>query len=241
MPHISGGFDRLKKMRPGTRIRWQALKPILIQEVQQKKTVIDIGGFDGAIGNLLSKALHSIDITIVDEDMNGLLKAKDSGLKVIKGSAIHFPIEDRSVDVVLCLDLIEHVNDAYPVIREISRVLKFNGKCILTTPMKQGVSFPFFTHQKNRNINFSWGHKTLGYSKEDLYRLFLTNNLKVEKNGRYFNILTRFIYRITILSKISYPLKSKLFKFVTILEPHLKIGGQEHIIVCSKSKKPVND
>lgn len=234
MAFVFTEINTLKQMRPGTNIRWHALKPFLIQEGLYKKTLIDIGGFDGTIGFLLSQTLHSMHITVIDKDLDGLIMAKSSGLNVTKGSASHLPIEDFSVDVALCLDLIEHVNDADLIIHEISRILKPNGKCILTTPMEQGVSFPFYGHQKNKTLNIKWGHTRLGYSKEELNNLFLKNGLKIEKNDSYFNMLTRFVYRATILSIITYPFKSKLFKLATTLEPYFKIGTQEHIIIASK-------
>ena len=148
----------------------------------------------------------------------------------------HFPIQSQSVNVALCFDLLEHIEKENMVLREISRVLKKDGKLILTTPMERGISFPFLTRNRNRKINFDWGHKRLGYTKNMLFRLFQENGLKADKFSGYFNILTRFIYRMTILSGIPYPFKSRLFNSVAKLEPYLKYGAQEHIIIGSKSK-----
>jgi SAM-dependent methyltransferase len=45
-----------------------------------------------------------------------------------------FPLADRSVEVVLANQVIEHVIDPFHVAQEIHRVLKPGGRCVLTTP-----------------------------------------------------------------------------------------------------------
>src|SRR5687768_9249956 len=44
------------------------------------------------------------------------------------------PYRDRSLDLVTCLDVIEHVLDPRHLIAEIGRVLRPGGHCILATP-----------------------------------------------------------------------------------------------------------
>ena len=51
------------------------------------------------------------------------------------GTAEAIPLENNSVDTVLCTQVLEHVQDPQKVIDEIYRVLKSNGICILTTHM----------------------------------------------------------------------------------------------------------
>jgi ubiquinone/menaquinone biosynthesis C-methylase UbiE len=44
------------------------------------------------------------------------------------------PLEDGSVDVVTALAVLEHLTEPNVFAKEILRILKFRGKCILTTP-----------------------------------------------------------------------------------------------------------
>jgi len=45
-----------------------------------------------------------------------------------------FPLEDNSIDVVVALEVIEHLEDQFGFMREIARVLKPDGHAIVSTP-----------------------------------------------------------------------------------------------------------
>ena len=53
------------------------------------------------------------------------------------------PFLDNSLDIVVMNEVIEHVNNEHTTLREISRVLRNNGFCIIFAPNKL---FPFETH-----------------------------------------------------------------------------------------------
>jgi ubiquinone/menaquinone biosynthesis C-methylase UbiE len=223
-------------MRPGTQLRWHALKPFFIHEIPPGATIVDIGGFDGNLAYLLSKKIPKLNITVIDTDKSGLAKARALGLNAVCGSALDVPLQTKSADIVLCLDILEHIKQDDKVIKEISRLLKTDGKYILTTPMAQGVSFPFLNKEKSLAINFGWGHIRLGYTKKDLSHLLHKNMLQIKKTSGYFNTFSRFIYRITIIPQIAYPFRSILYRAAVLVEPYLKHGVQEHIIIGSKSE-----
>ena len=53
------------------------------------------------------------------------------------------PFLDNSLDIVVMNEVIEHVNNDHTTLREISRVLRNGGSCIIFAPNKL---FPFETH-----------------------------------------------------------------------------------------------
>ena len=222
-------------MRPGTQLRWHALKPFLMDEIPPGAIILDIGGFDGNLSYLLSKKISKLNIIVIDTDKSGLAKAKALGLNAVYGSALDVPLQTKSADIVLCLDILEHIKRDHKVIKEISRLLRTDGKYILTTPKAQGVSFPFLNKEKCLAINFGWGHRRLGYKKEDLCHLLNENMLQIQKTSGYFNTLSRFVYRMAFISQVAYPFRSILSTAAFIVEPYLKHGVQEHIIIGSKS------
>ncbi len=164
-------------MRPGTLLRWYALKSILKSEIKDGLIIFDIGSYDGFISYNLKKLFPNLKITVVDIDKSGLHIARERGLNTLYAFALKLPIKSKSIDIVLCLDLIEHVKEDDKLIKEISKVLKEDGKVIVTTPMQNGVSFPFLSRQEIEAINKSWGHVRKGYSLENIKNLFETNNI----------------------------------------------------------------
>lgn len=248
-PPVFDGYFRLKrflrparqKIRPGTLVRFQALKRAVAAEISPDSTVLDIGSYDGVMSCHLKKLVPGLDITVVDIDEDGLKLARAKGLKALKASALQLPIPDNTVDAVLCLDLIEHIVDDSGIIREIARVLKSNGMLFLTTPMQNGVSFPFVGKERNDTLNKQWGHVRMGYSLEELERLLQDHNLKIDRKTTYFNFLTRFAYWVCYLSKSRIRGRKQFFRLVVRLEPYIKCGTSEHAIVGRKVGKHSGD
>ena len=102
--------------------------------------------------------------------------------------------------------------------------------------MQDGVSFPFLSKQKIETINKSWGHVRKGYSLKEIEELFKNNNLMIIKTSEYFNFFSRFVYRFSFLSGIPLKGKSLLYRIVIRLEPYIKWGANEHIIIAKKVK-----
>ena len=223
-----------ENIRPGTLLRWYALRNVLESEIRDNLFVLDIGGYDGYISYSLRNLLADLKIAIVDIDISGLQLAKAQGLNMLCASALELPIKNGQVDVVLCLSMIEHIEEDGELIKEISRVLKRSGKLILTTPIEDGVYFPFLSKKKTEIINMGWGHIRRGYSLEIIKRLLEDAGLEIEKTSKYFNFLSRFAYRFIFLSRI--PLKGKglLYRMVLKLEPYIKYNAEVHLIVAKK-------
>ena len=224
-------------MRPGTLLRWYALNGILKSAIKNASVILDIGGFDGYIFHEMSREITGKDITVVDLDKSGLKTAREMGLKTLEASVMDLPFPDSHADLILCLDLLEHVEDDGRVMQEISRVLKKDGTIVLTTPMEEGVSFQFMKRERIESINRGWGHIRLGYSLDQIKRIFIRNGLEIITISRYFNFFTRLVYRFTFLSK-SFRFNWSVYESALKLEPYFKLGSQEYIIVA---KKPIID
>jgi ubiquinone/menaquinone biosynthesis C-methylase UbiE len=107
--------------------------------------------------------------------------AKSKGLNVIKGNVYKIPFKDNIFDLVHMSEVIEHLLDTDKALSEIHRVLKPNGKLIITTPN--------FTSFRDR-ILVLFGylqsyaqhleHVRL-FNKERLVKHLKKNNFKIEK------------------------------------------------------------
>jgi len=222
-------------MRLGTLLRWHALKNILKSEITDSSTIIDLGGYDGFISSNLKKFFPALNITVVDTDKKGMKLAEKKGLNTLRASALELPIENNKIDVVLCLDLIEHIKEDDKVISEISRVLKKGGKVILTTPVSDGLTLPFFSKEKNEKFNKNLGHIRKGYSLEKIKKLFNANQLTILKTSKYFNLFSRLVYW-SMASGIRLKGKGLLYRLIIRLEPYIKYRAQEHIIIGKKKQ-----
>jgi len=79
----------------------------------------------------------------------------------LHGSLEAIPVDDASFDVVLCLQVLEHVPDPGAAVRELRRVVRPGGRVLLST---HGV-YPF---HPNPDDLWRW-------TQQGLERLFLTN------------------------------------------------------------------
>lgn len=222
-------------VRPVTLLRWHTLKRVLESEIKEGSTIFDIGGYDGFISYNLKKLFPKLNITTIDIDKAGLQEAIERGLNALYASALELPIKDNLVDVVICLDIIEHVQEDCRLIKEISRVLKKGGKVILSTPMQNGISFPLISKEKSKIINKNWGHVRMGYELKELEILFKNDDLAIEKTLKYFNLFTKLAY-LFLLS--SYPILNRvgriLYGLTVKLEPYIKYQAEAHIIIGKK-------
>jgi 2-polyprenyl-3-methyl-5-hydroxy-6-metoxy-1,4-benzoquinol methylase len=131
-------------------VQYAVRKPLLdwlrAQDVRGLR-VLDVGAGDRPYRELFPDA--------VALDMPGNPHAD------LHGSVDAIPAEDASFDVVVCLQVLEHVPDPAAAVRELRRVVRPGGRVLLST---HGV-YPF---HPNPNDLWRWTH-------QGLERLFLTN------------------------------------------------------------------
>lgn len=95
-------------------------------------SILDVGCGPGNMFNLL-KPFGVVSGMDFSED--ALRLAKDKGYKELQyGKAEQIPYADESFDIVVALDIIEHVPDDREAIKEIFRVLKPGGKLFFSLP-----------------------------------------------------------------------------------------------------------
>jgi SAM-dependent methyltransferase len=136
-----------------TSVQYAVRKPLLdwlrAQDVRGSR-VLDVG-----CGDRPYEALFRGAGAIVGFDVPGNPHAD------LHGSIDAIPVEDGSFDVVLCLQVLEHVPDPGAAVRELRRVVKDGGRVLLST---HGI-YPF---HPNPDDLWRWTHT-------GLERLFQTN------------------------------------------------------------------
>ena len=93
--------------------------------------ILDVGCGAGAT----TEALRRFgDVSGLDMGLAGLRHAKARGLAVACGSALNLPAGDACFDVVVALDVLEHLDDDGRALGEIWRVLRPGGILLATVP-----------------------------------------------------------------------------------------------------------
>jgi len=99
--------------------------------------VLDVGTSTGANLRLL-RDLGFQAADGLDFSQEAIRYCREKGLGVVRqGDACHMPFADESFNLALATDIIEHVDDDMEALREIRRVLKSDGKVLITVPAFQ--------------------------------------------------------------------------------------------------------
>ena len=106
------------------------------------KRVLDMGCGEGYGTAILAERAAQVVGTDASEEAIAHAAAKyrleNVAFHCMPAEELSFP--NNSFDVVVCLELIEHVEHHIPVMREIQRVLRTDGTLILSTPNKSVTS-----------------------------------------------------------------------------------------------------
>ncbi len=96
--------------------------------------VLDIGCGDGVVGDFLQKKV-GVQVIGIDISEQAVKKARDKGIDAkVYNIEQRFPFADNTFDKVFWGDNIEHLFNPKQTIKEIKRVLKKEGKLILSCP-----------------------------------------------------------------------------------------------------------
>lgn len=113
------------------------------------RIILEIGASAGLNCYALAQAYPCAQVWGIEPELpavavaQSMKKANDSSPKVIEGVGENIPLPDKSVDLILCHTVIEHVRDVAKVISEMNRVLAPGGVIHLEAP---NYIWPFEPH-----------------------------------------------------------------------------------------------
>jgi SAM-dependent methyltransferase len=137
-------------------------------------TVVDVGCGPGVFVRHLSSRASFLVETDVDQRSLGRVSSRHSDLRnvsFLSSSAMTLPFAAGTVDTVLFLEVLEHLRDDRGAVREIGRVMRPEGKLVLSVPVPPG----------EIDEESEWGHKREGYQLDDIVSLLSENGFEVEK------------------------------------------------------------
>ena len=130
-------------------LRWMTLSPTI--------TVRELGCKYAVLRDILKEKLPRFDYQGVDIDEATLRKIPDYNDHdfIVHNINNGFPFKDKSIDYLVCLEILEHLDNGTFFFSEAKRCLKDDGKLILSVPN------PYCWMEAN--LNFREGDDTEGH------------------------------------------------------------------------------
>lgn len=101
-------------------------------EINSGLQVFDLGSATGANSLHISGMGHYV--TSVEFSDIGVAIQQQKGIKVVQADARRLPFQDSSFDLIVCLDVLEHIVEDDLAASEIFRVLKPGGSFLISVP-----------------------------------------------------------------------------------------------------------
>jgi ubiquinone/menaquinone biosynthesis C-methylase UbiE len=175
--------------------------------------VLELGCGSAYFETVLRRRFSGVEFQYVGLDMSAEALSTSAKFidpqrsKLITGDVCHVPENDSSFDVVLYLDVIEHVADDRASLNEVRRLLKPGGTLILSTPNLSAPLTDTFFCEYMHDHGLMDNHRA-GYSKEELSRMLSEAGLQLE-TVRYSNVfLSEFLITLT---KLGYRMKKSRY------------------------------
>jgi len=182
----------------------------MLRDNFRKQTLLDIATGSGYVAVEYAKSgMKVIACDLSETAIANLQRVKKKfklpNLRLITCYAESIPLPDKSVDYIVANAILEHIPDEAKTIREWKRLLKPNGRLLITVPIKFNYVWPFFwplNYIHDRRI----GHLRR-YDLPDLQKKFGMRVKKVYYTGHILKVIG---VMVSLLVKIN--------GFATLLE-----------------------
>jgi len=159
------------------------------------RALYDAGGGEGAFAFHVARRFPAWRVVIADNEARTIERARRIKRALgldnleIRDVDLREPGEENRYDVVICADVLEHIEEDARVIGHLGQALKPGGALLVTSPsVPQPRHLPLVAWRERR-IGFDpsdYGHVRQGYSEAQLRALFETAGLVVESVRRTF-------------------------------------------------------
>lgn len=158
-----------------------------LAKIKNNDRVLEVGCGEGYILNLINNGkLYGIDLSnTAIARAKQKLASKTNVKKLIIGPAEKLPFKPKSFDVIICSEVIEHVQNPRRVLQELARVAKPNARIVVTFPNEALIN-------KLKQIVFKIG----------LFELLLKNVPKRMDNEWHLHVFNITLFKKLIQNKL---------------------------------------
>lgn len=200
--------------------------------------ILDVGSGAGT----LSLFLANLGFKVVGVDISSIaikkskLSAEYLGLKRkvdFKDCDILEFSNEKKFDLVLCLEVIEHIQEADKLLKKINKLLTKTGTIILSTPLSTA---PLTRLGKTQEFDINVGHLRR-YSKSSICSLLQFNKFTINKLIETEGIFRNGLFILPVLNNMIRYIRGPLVRIVTILDDLIgKLFGYSDLIVIARKK-----
>lgn len=197
-------FERWQRARELSIERGKFVYSVINQINQTENlSVLDLGSGEGGTTKVFSENnfVTSFDLSLVrlkrqSENFNCLLN--------VNGDALNLPFANKSFDLIIVQDVIEHLTNTQKFYSELKRVLKNKGIIFLSTPNKFSIfnilndphfGLPVVSLLKRKSIKkyFLKYFRKSDYMRSDIAQLFSLNDIqRIFQNDFNISLNSRF-------------------------------------------------
>src|SRR2546422_11003911 len=170
---------------PGRLRSWHVMKELRRRGLwnETPRALLDAGGGEGAFAYHVARRFPSWQVAVADNEPKTIERAHriKRGLRLdnleVREVDLLYPGDEAAWDIVVCADVLEHIESHDVVVKHLAHALRPGGILIVTSPsVPQPRHLPMVAWRERR-IGFhpsDYGHVRDGYSAQDL-RLLLEN------------------------------------------------------------------
>ncbi|HEX5220570.1 MAG TPA: class I SAM-dependent methyltransferase [Verrucomicrobiae bacterium] len=164
---------------------WLDTRAKFIAQAPRGAALLDLGSSDGETLNHIAQLRPDLRLFAADKFGQPERYPRGCEFSRLDFEAEALPWADNVVDAVTCMHLLEHLRDSAPLLGEISRLLKPNGRVYFETPHCRTLELPSLRESRVRftmNFHDDPTHVKL-IDMESLSEQLRTNGLRVERSG----------------------------------------------------------
>jgi 2-polyprenyl-3-methyl-5-hydroxy-6-metoxy-1,4-benzoquinol methylase len=189
--------------------------------------ILDIGSGRGWFS--LHAASCKADITAVDLSPANLdrIKQSDNRVRTLLADAIKTGAESGAYDLVVALEVLEHITSPEQALQHWASLLKPGGRLLITVPYKEQLRYELCIHCNKKTPHSAHLHS---FSKETLCGFIHNSGLRVTSTHLFCHKLMQFLH----LDMLTYRLPYLVWRGLDVLS---SLSGDKYnfiAIVCRK-------